>query len=911
MKFWLLSLLCIMTTQLSAEEPTEELDLNNKFSQEWASLDNPKALIPWAKQQFETTDMQQNPQRWVRTLWFYSNLGDDWENLHDAKNTIKKAIVIAERERMYEEFIDLRNFLPGIIESASRGSSEPVDSISMKKEHEEIISEAQRIGLKRAEAEALATFAYYLRDIGETHRSLQLLLEATRLMAEDPESNILSQMRLKNNLAIAFSFEDQEERALSLYLEVNAFCKKVRLRSFCQTNYYNLGKLMVDSDDLEIVAKADVYLNQALKIGLEISDRFSTGASHSGLISFHTKLKKYRSALNHVEIASKIFTEIKNDVWLADTHKRRARILFLTKKHEAALNYIDLARKLFPKDFRRDFLDLDELSYQIYRELGETKKSLDFLEKHHAAFKEITKEKGKADFSRLMVTMGLQIEQEKNKVLSKDNELKNQILKETESMRIFMLAIIGLMLLVMASLATAVFRTREVKISRMKMQRILDNIEEGILTVNSKMKIESEYSQYLKILLNTNDDLTGGDAMDRLLSKSTMTKESQSMVIETLRVSMGENEFQWTLNEQNLPRELVYSDTLGTRIMAVHWKPLYDKNQRIQSILIGLIDVTETRKLETEITAERDRTDRQGQRIRELAQINSDRVDDLIRQSKSLQSLFSKTLQCAETRLLVRRELHTIKGIARTLGLRELSAISHDLEDNLQNETTGLNLDEAIFEPFQDLIAEYNHIISNIFSRKNLNLKATERSLIEVVEGILPSLKDQLSAAGMALSGLQIVDMVMSWPQQLLQSVEQILVHALSNAVDHGFVLPKQRGQPVQSPIFHIEATYGNNGLQLTVRDNGIGLDLEKLAALAASRGFKPDPGRSIADVVFIDGFTTAEKVSRTSGRGVGLSAINGICHEWNGEVHMEPAPRGQGAQLSVLLTMKGLKTSA
>jgi chemotaxis protein histidine kinase CheA len=69
----------------------------------------------------------------------------------------------------------------------------------------------------------------------------------------------------------------------------------------------------------------------------------------------------------------------------------------------------------------------------------------------------------------------------------------------------------------------------------------------------------------------------------------------------------------------------------------------------------------------------------------------------------------------------------------------------------------------------------------------------------------------------------------------------------------------------------------------------GAGTDLKRLQELAQKLKFVPSEGRSIADVVFLDGSTTAEQVSRRSGRGMDMAAIRSLCQEAGGEVHMEP----------------------
>ncbi len=904
-----LSILLLLFGSALRGAPTDvPLSLDNRPALEWAINDNPKSLQDWAKREFEAADRDQEPRRWVRALWLHAALATEWRQFPDARNLIEQGVVVAERENMLDELIAFKSFLPGIMEEQAQDTGHELDSKAVIAEYERTIREAKQIGIKRGEAEALASFAFYLRDLGETNRSLQLLLEANQLLLDDPTATELNRMSMKNNLALAYSYQNQEARAKALYKEIESFCNRVRLRSFCLTNDYNLAKLLTDQEDTSELPLARAYFLKSMQLAEEIDDRWSIATAHSGLISYHMKLEEYALALNEADIAIQLFKAIQNNVWLADSYKKGGRALIGAKRYQDAIRYIEQARSLFPEGFRRDLDELNDLLYSAYRGLGDTEKALIYLEKHNIEFKNMAAEREKSDYSRLMVGMGLQIEEEKNKFLSIDNELKSQKLAETERLRLFMLVMLGLSILVMASMGLAVVRSREIKVSRMKMQRILSNIEEGILTINSQMLVESEYSRYLNTLLGTEDDLTGKAALPLLLDQTNLGAEDKSMVHEALHASIGEDELQWFANEQHLPAELIYPTDKQARIVAVHWQPLFDKNGRVQNILIGLIDVTERRKLEAEIVLERQRSDRQGRLIHELAQADSSRVDALLTQANAQQSNLERMEQ-TDVRAALLRELHTIKGISRSLGLKEMSSQAHELEEQLQTFRDPVHAQE-LGAIFSNTVQDYLAITQNIFGRKS-SAGPLDRRMTDLTQILLPGLIQQLKEHGMELQGLELKDHVIHWTPELLRTTEQILVHALNNSVDHGFIWPHKRGMTVARPILQIEARLREGCMELKVRDNGAGLDLNRLQELARKHNFVPEPGRSVADVVFLDGSTTADKVSRTSGRGLGMAAIRSLCEEWKGEVHLEPNPEGCGAQLIVIFPLAAVAAIA
>ncbi|HYX32994.1 MAG TPA: hypothetical protein VE954_07750 [Oligoflexus sp.] len=67
---------------------------------------------------------------------------------------------------------------------------------------------------------------------------------------------------------------------------------------------------------------------------------------------------------------------------------------------------------------------------------------------------------------------------------------------------------------------------------------------------------------------------------------------------------------------------------------------------------------------------------------------------------------------------------------------------------------------------------------------------------------------------------------------------------------------------------------------------------------MAEEKGCRPGPEETVADVVFLDGATTAETASATSGRGVGPSVVRELCRNFDGDAHLLANDQGQGSLL-------------
>jgi chemosensory pili system protein ChpA (sensor histidine kinase/response regulator) len=145
----------------------------------------------------------------------------------------------------------------------------------------------------------------------------------------------------------------------------------------------------------------------------------------------------------------------------------------------------------------------------------------------------------------------------------------------------------------------------------------------------------------------------------------------------------------------------------------------------------------------------------------------------------------------------------------------------------------------------------------------------------------------------------------------MLGEMEGPLLHLLRNAVDHGIEAPEvraARGKPAIGTIT-LRAWHEGSHVLLQVSDDGSGLDVEAVRAVAVQRGLldeKEANGLSeegLAELVFLPGLSTASEVSEVSGRGVGLDVVMTQAHKLKGTVRVEPRP-GEGASFTIRLPM-------
>jgi chemotaxis protein histidine kinase CheA len=147
------------------------------------------------------------------------------------------------------------------------------------------------------------------------------------------------------------------------------------------------------------------------------------------------------------------------------------------------------------------------------------------------------------------------------------------------------------------------------------------------------------------------------------------------------------------------------------------------------------------------------------------------------------------------------------------------------------------------------------------------------------------NLRKNIEKGGLEFARLSCNDEVMDWNETFFRHLSDMLVHALNNCVDHGYLFPKARGIKVSDAQIEVSARRLDNFVEVRIEDRGAGLDMPALLELAVRKNVDiTDEPESILEVLFLDGASTAERVTMTSGRGVGLSAIRANARNLGGD---------------------------
>jgi two-component system chemotaxis sensor kinase CheA len=143
----------------------------------------------------------------------------------------------------------------------------------------------------------------------------------------------------------------------------------------------------------------------------------------------------------------------------------------------------------------------------------------------------------------------------------------------------------------------------------------------------------------------------------------------------------------------------------------------------------------------------------------------------------------------------------------------------------------------------------------------------------------------------------------------VIERLNDPLVHIIRNCIDHGIEPPEAReaaGKPRQGNV-HLAAQYSGASVLIRISDDGRGIDIASVRARAVKKGLvAPDAEITLEkahEILFLQGFTTAEKVTGMSGRGVGMDVVKRSIESLQGTVSLD-SESGRGTTISLKLPL-------
>ena len=145
----------------------------------------------------------------------------------------------------------------------------------------------------------------------------------------------------------------------------------------------------------------------------------------------------------------------------------------------------------------------------------------------------------------------------------------------------------------------------------------------------------------------------------------------------------------------------------------------------------------------------------------------------------------------------------------------------------------------------------------------------------------------------------------------IIEAIKDPLTHLVRNSIDHGVEVPAVRQEAGKNTtgVLKLRAFHEGGQVNIEVSDDGAGLNAERIRQKAIERGLISAQNalrmsdRDIFNLIFLPGFSTAEKVTKVSGRGVGMDVVKTNVEKIGGTVDIQ-STRGEGATVKIKIPL-------
>ncbi|MCG5077552.1 HAMP domain-containing protein [Paraburkholderia tagetis] len=487
-------------------------------------------------------------------------------------------------------------------------------------------------------------------------------------------------------------------------------------------------------------------------------------------------------------------------------------------------------------------------------------------------------------------------------------------------------------------------------------QAMLQNMQQGILTVVEGAIVHDEYSAWLEAIFETSE-IAGRPLMDLVFSHTELDADTLAQIDAAVHACLGEDDVNFAFNQHLLVNEITHTLPDGReKVLDLSWSAITDEHDVVVRLMLCVRDVTELR----ELAAEAGEQKRRLQMIGEILAVSEEKFHRFVESSKGFIHENERIIRqhdCADMDAVAAlfRNMHTVKGNARTYSLQHLTGVVHEVEqryDALRREDANHTWDQqALIDDLQRVREAVDHYATlndvslgrgarvqggvagevaggigreqidaslrlldhaNDHDLASLRAMRTElrrvlggigtESVEEALAGVLASLPSLAQELGKVAPHVRIDDGGYRLRSDAAGTVNDVFTHLLRNSLDHGIEMPAQRraqGKD-EAGCIGIELSVADGMLRIALADDGRGLALARIRAVAVERGWLGAQEKArdemVAAFIFHAGFSTAHSVTEVSGRGVGMDAVRDFLARKGGRIELRFTDNRQGA---------------
>lgn len=470
-------------------------------------------------------------------------------------------------------------------------------------------------------------------------------------------------------------------------------------------------------------------------------------------------------------------------------------------------------------------------------------------------------------------------------------------------------------------------RESDVKIesARKETQEILDTVNEGLFLLDKDQLIGSQYSDQLTTILGRSD--ISGKPFDEMLKGmvSEKDRETAEAYIKLLFDPKKKQKLLGDLNplrqiEVHIPNE---DGTYENKHLSFAFSRVV-KDRQIVHVLVTVLDITKQIELSQEVEAMKNQGQEQLELLSTILQCHPDMLNRFLENSYGIFNKINailKTQSKSQSQYLDKVNqifslIHNFKGEAASLDLKQFVDVAHEFEDKIQD-LRGMETIQG--NDFLKLTIQLNRIMSQTEATHKLVDKVSGLASVNHNEGNEKQYEYkwnhyQKLASDTADRQGKSVEVICSGfndhpvSGEMAAKLNTIVVHMIRNSVVHGIETSEARKIAQKRPMGEISVRLVkrlNGHLEMTISDDGSGIDTDQIRAKAIEQGILTQDqaeqldSKKTASLIFHPDLSTKNETDTDAGRGMGMYAIRELVKEMSGKLTIS-SRKGQGASFTI-----------
>jgi two-component system chemotaxis sensor kinase CheA len=441
-------------------------------------------------------------------------------------------------------------------------------------------------------------------------------------------------------------------------------------------------------------------------------------------------------------------------------------------------------------------------------------------------------------------------------------------------------------------------RTAELDARTKDMRLVLDNVDQGFLTIDRAGVLSREHSAIVTKWLG---EPQPGSTFAAYLGAQAST-EGELFELGFEQVIEGFLPLDEAVAQ--LPKQF----SARGKAFDIHYTPIV-RSGELEKLLIIISDVTSAReraRLESE----------QRDMVRAFERLMHDRSGfvEFFEEARDLvRAIVNDEIKDPAA---LNRVIHTLKGNASIFGINAVADYCHELETQIQEDQEPPTVQQRneLAERFDRLRTKVDVLLGDQ-TRKNIEVESSEyEATLQAIAGdesrtrILRRVADwKLEPTSVRLERIadrarRIADRLNKGPLDVVVRDNGLrleaplwaafwssFIHVVRNAVDHGIESKPERLMANKNPRGAIElVTRLERGTFIVeIKDDGRGIDWNAVAERASAAAVPCDSPEDLMQAIFTDGISTAPSVTEVSGRGIGMGAMRAVCEARGGTMEV------------------------